>query len=106
MENELKQLIIDALDLEDISVDAHYFKRYYRNVNRALSFSCLFWHQLLEPWKMAGILIVLLVIKLAINYSDNHWSKPLLIAVCCIVDLPFGVIILLAYGFIRPWLMA
>ena len=34
----------------------------------------------LEPWKLAGILIVLLVIKLAINYSENHWIKPLLIA--------------------------
>jgi hypothetical protein len=28
-----------------------------------------------EPWKLAGILIVLLVIKLAISYSDNHWSR-------------------------------
>jgi uncharacterized membrane protein len=33
-----------------------------------------------EPWKIAGILIVLLLIKLAISYSDNHWSKPLLMA--------------------------
>ena len=33
-----------------------------------------------EPWKIAGILIVLLVIKLAISYSDNHWSRPLLMA--------------------------
>jgi uncharacterized membrane protein len=31
-----------------------------------------------EPWKIAGILIVLLVIKLVTSYSDNHWSRPLL----------------------------
>ena len=34
----------------------------------------------LEPWKLAGILMVLLVIRLAISYSDNHWSRPLLAA--------------------------
>jgi len=34
----------------------------------------------IEPWKLASILIVLLVIKLAISYSDNHWSRPLLLA--------------------------
>ena len=34
----------------------------------------------LEPWKIAGILIVLLLIKLATGYSGNHWSKPLLMA--------------------------
>jgi uncharacterized membrane protein len=33
-----------------------------------------------EPWKLAGILIVLLVIKLAISNSDNHWSRSLLMA--------------------------
>lgn len=33
-----------------------------------------------EPWKIAGILIVFLMIKLATSYSDNHWSRPLLIA--------------------------
>ena len=33
-----------------------------------------------EPWKLASILIVLLVIKLAISYSGNHWSRPLLMA--------------------------
>ncbi|MFZ2172012.1 MAG: hypothetical protein WAW61_20520 [Methylococcaceae bacterium] len=33
-----------------------------------------------EPWQLAGILIVLLLIKLAASYSDNHWSRPLLIA--------------------------
>ena len=33
-----------------------------------------------EPWKLAGILLVFLVIKLASSYSDNHWSKPLLMA--------------------------
>jgi len=33
-----------------------------------------------EPWKLAGMLIVLLVIKLAASYSDNHWSRPLLLA--------------------------
>jgi uncharacterized membrane protein len=31
-----------------------------------------------EPWKIAGILIVLLVIKLVTSYSENHWSRPLL----------------------------
>ena len=34
----------------------------------------------LEPWKLAGILIVLLVIKLATGYSDNRWNRPLLVA--------------------------
>jgi uncharacterized membrane protein len=33
-----------------------------------------------EPWKLASILIVLLVIKLAISYSGNLWSRPLLMA--------------------------
>jgi uncharacterized membrane protein len=33
-----------------------------------------------EPWKIAGLLIALLVIKLAASYSDKHWSRPLLIA--------------------------
>ena len=33
-----------------------------------------------EPWKIAGILIALLLIKLVTSYSDNHWSKPLLMA--------------------------
>lgn len=33
-----------------------------------------------EPWKIAGILIVLLLIKLATSYSDNHWSRLLLMA--------------------------
>ena len=33
-----------------------------------------------EPWKIAAILMVLLLIKLAICYSDNHWSRPLLMA--------------------------
>jgi uncharacterized membrane protein len=33
-----------------------------------------------EPWKLAGILMVLLLIKLAISHADNHWSRPLLIA--------------------------
>ena len=33
-----------------------------------------------EPWKIAGVLMVFLLIKLAISYSDNHWSRPLLIA--------------------------
>lgn len=32
-----------------------------------------------EPWKLAGILMVLLLIKLAISHADNHWSRPLLI---------------------------
>ncbi|MDD5462672.1 MAG: hypothetical protein PHG00_13740 [Methylococcales bacterium] len=32
------------------------------------------------PWKIAGVLAVLLVIKLAASYSDKHWSRPLLIA--------------------------
>ena len=33
-----------------------------------------------EPWKIAAILIVLLLMKLATTYSDNHWSKPVLLA--------------------------
>ena len=33
-----------------------------------------------EPWKLAGMLIVLLVIKLAASYSDNQWSRPFLLA--------------------------
>ena len=33
-----------------------------------------------EPRKIAGILIVLLLIKLATSYSDNHLSKPVLLA--------------------------
>jgi uncharacterized membrane protein len=33
-----------------------------------------------EPWKIAVILMVLLLIKLAASYSDNHWSRPLLMA--------------------------
>ena len=33
-----------------------------------------------EPWKLAGILMVLLFIKLAISHSNNHWSRPLLMA--------------------------
>jgi len=33
-----------------------------------------------EPWKIAGVLIVLLILKLATSYSDNHWSRPLLVA--------------------------
>lgn len=32
-----------------------------------------------EPWKISGILIVLLFVKLVTSYSDNHWSRPLLI---------------------------
>ena len=33
-----------------------------------------------EPWKLAGLLMVLLLVKLATHYSDNHWSRPLLMA--------------------------
>ncbi len=33
-----------------------------------------------EPWKTAVMLIVLLGIKLAVSYSERHWSRPLLIA--------------------------
>ncbi len=33
-----------------------------------------------EPWKIAAVLIVLLIIKLATAYSDKHWSRPLLMA--------------------------
>lgn len=33
-----------------------------------------------EPWKIAGILLVFLIIKLVISYSGNHWSRPLLMA--------------------------
>lgn len=33
-----------------------------------------------EPWKIAGILIMVLLVKLATGYSDNHWNRPLLMA--------------------------
>jgi uncharacterized membrane protein len=33
-----------------------------------------------EPRKIAGILIVLLLIKLATSYSDKQWTKPVLLA--------------------------
>ena len=33
-----------------------------------------------EPWKLSGILMVLLLIKLAAGYADPHWSRPLLMA--------------------------
>ena len=33
-----------------------------------------------QPWKIAAILMVLLGIRLATSYSDNHWSRPLLMA--------------------------
>ena len=33
-----------------------------------------------EPWKMAVILIVLLLVKLTAGYSRKHWTTPLLIA--------------------------
>lgn len=33
-----------------------------------------------EPWKIAAILIVLLLVRLAASYSIKHWSTPLLIA--------------------------
>lgn len=33
-----------------------------------------------EPWKIAAVLTVLLIIKLATAYSDKHWSRPLLMA--------------------------
>jgi uncharacterized membrane protein len=32
-----------------------------------------------EPWKMTGLLIVLLLVRLAASYSTKHWSTPLLI---------------------------
>ncbi len=33
-----------------------------------------------EPWKMAVLLIVLLLLRLAASISSRHWSTPLLIA--------------------------
>ncbi|WP_432740527.1 hypothetical protein ABXJ76_11015 [Methylobacter sp. G7] len=33
-----------------------------------------------EPWKIAALLIVLLLVRLAASYSLKHWSTPLLIA--------------------------
>ncbi len=39
-----------------------------------------FGSQYFEPWKMAAILIVLLLIRLAASYSSKHWSTPLLVA--------------------------
>lgn len=39
-----------------------------------------FGSQYFEPWKMAALLIVLLLVRLAASYSGKHWSTPLLIA--------------------------
>jgi uncharacterized membrane protein len=39
-----------------------------------------FGSQYLEPWKIAVLLIVLLLVRLAASYSSRHWSTPLLIA--------------------------
>jgi uncharacterized membrane protein len=36
-----------------------------------------------EPWKIAGILIMVLLTKLSINSSDSQWLRPLLIAGLC-----------------------
>lgn len=33
-----------------------------------------------DPWKMAAILTVLLVVRLAVSYSSKHWTIPLLLA--------------------------
>lgn len=33
-----------------------------------------------EPWKIAALLIVLLLVRLAAGYSSKHWSVPLTIA--------------------------
>jgi uncharacterized membrane protein len=39
-----------------------------------------FGSQYFEPWKIAALLIVLLLARLAASYSGKHWSTPLLIA--------------------------
>jgi uncharacterized membrane protein len=56
-------------------------------VNSVIGFSTLlypmavfFGSKYLEPWKMAGLLIVLLLIRLAASVSRKHWSTPLLVA--------------------------
>ena len=33
-----------------------------------------------EPWKMAALLIALLLVRFTISYSRKHWSTPLLLA--------------------------
>ncbi|TRW89646.1 hypothetical protein [Candidatus Methylobacter oryzae] len=38
-----------------------------------------FGRQHFEPWKIAALLIVLLLVRLAASYSLKHWSTPLLI---------------------------
>jgi uncharacterized membrane protein len=41
----------------------------------------VFWgSKTIEPWEMASVLIVLLLIRLTGNYSRKHWSTPLLMA--------------------------
>lgn len=42
-------------------------------------FAVFFGSRYFEPWKLAGILIVLLLIRLAASVSRKHWSTPLLI---------------------------
>jgi uncharacterized membrane protein len=39
-----------------------------------------FGSQYLEPWKIAALLIVLLLVRLAVTYSNRHWSSALLLA--------------------------
>jgi uncharacterized membrane protein len=39
-----------------------------------------FGKQYVEPWKIAALLIALLLARLAASYSLKHWSTPLLIA--------------------------
>ncbi|MEY3882682.1 MAG: hypothetical protein RIQ94_3478 [Pseudomonadota bacterium] len=39
-----------------------------------------FGSQYLEPWKIASLLIVLLLVRLAVTYSNRHWSSALLLA--------------------------
>ncbi|MGZ5007444.1 MAG: hypothetical protein ACXWE9_06285 [Methylobacter sp.] len=39
-----------------------------------------FGREYFEPWKIAALLIALLLVRLAASYSLNHWSTPLLIA--------------------------
>ena len=43
-------------------------------------FAVYFGTQYLEPWKIAGVLAVLLGIRLIACYSVKHWSSPLLMA--------------------------
>lgn len=41
-------------------------------------FVVYFGRHYLEPWRIASLLLMLLSIRLIVNYSVKHWSRPLL----------------------------